>query len=88
MRKTMAVYVLRNRQNGENRLGITVSAKLGGAVERNRMRRRLKEAYRLNESRLKPGFDIILVARRASFDMHFSVIEQELLSALKELSVI
>lgn len=57
--------VLYCRQNGQNhnRLGVTVSTKLGGAVVRNRARRRLREVYRLAQPQLKQGYDIILVAR-------------------------
>ena len=53
------------RKNGRahNRLGVTVSTKLGHAVVRNRCRRRLREVYRLEKPQLKTGYDIILVAR-------------------------
>ena len=53
------------RPNGQdhNRLGITVSTKLGGAVVRNRARRRLREVYRLAQPKMKQGYDIVLVAR-------------------------
>jgi len=47
-----------------NRLGITASKKIGGAVQRNRARRIIKEAYRLTEPELKKGFDIVVVARK------------------------
>jgi ribonuclease P protein component len=59
---TCVLYCRRNGR-GENRLGITASTKLGGAVARNRIRRRLKETYRLNEDKLRRGFDVVLVAR-------------------------
>ncbi len=63
---SMAVYCRRNSL-GVTRLGITVSTKLGGAVVRNRARRRLKEAYRIQEAAFKKGFDVVVVARsRAS----------------------
>ena len=67
----MAVYCRRNR-TGLNRLGYTVSVKLGGAVVRNRVRRRLREIYRLNEDRLAAGCDVVVVARvrAASSDYH------------------
>lgn len=58
----MVVYCRKNKL-GRNRLGITASTKIGGAVTRNRARRRLREVYRLNAPRLRPGWDIVLVAR-------------------------
>ena len=58
----LVVYVRPNRR-GRNRLGVTVSTKLGHAVVRNRARRRLREVYRVNSGALKQGYDIILVAR-------------------------
>ena len=53
------------RKNGlrENRLGITVGGKLGNAVKRNLVRRRLREFYRTNEVQFKPGYDLVVVAR-------------------------
>ena len=67
----LALYVRRNGQK-LNRLGITVSTKVGCAVVRNRVRRRLREIYRLNEDRLSPGCDVVVVARvlAASSDYH------------------
>jgi len=65
--KYVVVYCNKNRR-GDNRLGITVTTKLGGAVKRNRIRRRLKEVYRLNETTLQRGYDIVLVARMRSLD--------------------
>ena len=58
----MVVYC---RKNGRdiNRVGYTVSVKLGHAVVRNRVRRRLREIYRLNSPALKTGWDIVIVAR-------------------------
>ena len=58
----VVVYSRRNREK-VNRLGYTVSTKLGHAVVRNRCRRRLREVYRLEKPQLKTGYDIILVAR-------------------------
>ena len=57
----LALYVRRNGGRG-NRLGFTVSTTLGCAVVRNRVRRRLREIYRLNEDRLTAGWDVVVVA--------------------------
>jgi ribonuclease P protein component len=58
----LVLYCRRNGR-GVNRMGYTVSAKLGGAVVRNRVRRRLREIARLNAPRLKSGWDVVVVAR-------------------------
>lgn len=58
----LVLYAKKNHTGG-NRVGITVSKKLGGAVIRNRVRRRLREVYRLHEDRFAPGWDIVIVAR-------------------------
>ncbi len=57
------VLYARPNKTGTNRVGITVSKKLGKAVVRNRVRRRLREIYRLHEGQFAPGWDIVVVAR-------------------------
>jgi len=83
------IVVVYCRKNGgaENRLGITVSTKVGGAVVRNRVRRRFKEIYRLNESRLKSGFDIVIVARVRSRFAGYRELEAAVLSLFKKLKL-
>lgn len=67
---TLAVYY-RKRKGTENRLGLTVSKKIGCAVVRNRIRRRLREVYRLHEPALMQGCDVVIVARtRAAFSTY------------------
>ena len=56
------LYARKNRTDG-NRVGITVSKKLGKAHIRNRTRRRIREVYRLNQAAFTPGRDIAVVAR-------------------------
>ena len=67
----LALYARRNGQKN-NRLGFTVSTKLGCAVVRNRVRRRLREIYRLHEDQFRGGCDVVVVARvrAASSDYH------------------
>lgn len=58
----VAVYARKNRL-GRNRIGITVSVKVGNAVIRSRARRVIREGYRMAESRLPTGYDFVFVAR-------------------------
>lgn len=63
----LALYCRRHKGPG-NRLGFTVGKKVGGAVVRNRVRRRLREIYRLHEGELRTGYDLVVVARvKAAF---------------------
>lgn len=66
----LVLYARPNRTN-TNRVGITVSKKLGKAHIRNRVRRRLREVYRLNEALFQPGWDIVVVARTAAIGADF-----------------
>ena len=69
--------VLYCRKNGtnENRIGLTVSKKLGCAVVRNRTRRRLREIYRLHEAQFLPGYDLVVVARSAAVRTPYQKLE-------------
>ncbi len=73
----LALYARKNRL-GVTRLGITASSKLGNAVKRNRVRRLVKEAYRLQEDRFLKGFDLVVVARGRSVGAAFAAIRDEL----------
>ena len=63
----MVLYCRKNRR-GLSRLGLTASTKLGGAVVRNRARRRLRELYRLAQPDMRQGYDLVLVARSRVVD--------------------
>lgn len=79
----LVLYCRKNRL-GKNRLGLTVSAKLGGAVQRNRVKRLLREAYRLHEDAFGTGVDLVLVARGRAVGATYHEIEKSLLRALRE----
>lgn len=83
----MVVYCRKNRL-GHNRLGITVSVKLGKAVKRNRIRRRLREIYRLNLDRLRPGWDLVLVGRGRAEDASYSAMNDSFLRQCGKLGLL
>ena len=75
----LVLYARKNR-SATNRVGVTVSKKLGCAVVRNRARRRLREVYRLNEARFAPGWDIVVVARSRCISADFQKLTEAYLS--------
>ena len=82
----LVLYCRRNR-TGKNRLGYTVSTKLGHAVVRNRVRRRLREIYRLNSPALKQGWDIVVVARQRCVGADYHKMDAAFLRACRELGL-
>jgi len=81
-----AGFVLQaNRRRGNDgvRVGFTVSKKVGNAVERNRVRRRLREIVRLApDAAMQPGHDYVLIGRRAALDLSFARMADEFSRAL------
>ena len=61
-----------------SRLGITVSRKIGNAVTRNRVKRIIREFYRLNKGLFPQGYDIVFTARRGAGNLHSRRIKEEL----------
>lgn len=83
----LAMYVRKNKE-GMNRVGVTVSKKLGKAVVRNRVRRRLREVYRLHESCFLPGWDIVVVARRRAITASFPELTKAYLALAKKSGIL
>ena len=82
-----AVVYCRKNRSFVNKLGLTVSTKLGKAVHRNRIRRRYKEIYRLNEDRFNTGYDIVIVARFKSRNAPYRVLETDFLNLCGRLGI-
>jgi len=76
--KHLVMYILENSTK-ENRIGISVSKKVGNSIVRHRLTRLVRESYRLNEEKFQSGLDIVIVLRVAAKDKNFSEIESSLL---------
>ena len=85
--KDLVLYARRGRR-GCNRIGITVTTKLGGAVQRNRVRRRIREIYRVNESRFNIGLDIVVVARVRSRYATYAELEKSFFECASKLGIL
>ena len=72
--RLLVMYTLKNGLD-INRLGITVSKKVGNSVVRHRITRLIRESYRLNEEKFSSGLDIVVVARKNSKDKSFEDIK-------------
>ena len=84
----MLVLYARPNRTDKNRVGITTGKKLGHAVVRNRARRRLREVYRLNEAKFKPGYDIVVVARSRCVTADFQKLTNAYLSLAQKAGIL
>ena len=82
--------VVYSRKNGMgfNRVGFTVSAKLGNAVTRNRIRRQLREIYRLHSNEFKNGKDFVIVARSRCIRGEYQKMDASFIAACRELDLL
>lgn len=83
----LVVYARKSRRQA-NRIGFTVSVKLGGAVTRNRIRRRLRELYRLHETEFRTGTELVVVARSRAAEAEWRQLERAFLSACRKLELL
>lgn len=76
----LVMYVLENHdRHMENRLGISVSKKVGNSVVRHRTTRLIRESYRLNQDNLKTGYDMVVIARQTAKGQNYHTIESAFL---------
>lgn len=73
----VVLYVKKNRLD-RTRIGFTVSKKIGKAVERNQIKRRMREICRVNFERFNSGYDLIFVARKKIKGISYHLVEHEM----------
>jgi ribonuclease P protein component len=81
-----AVKILAYKKDGGRlrRLGLATSRKVGTAVERNRLKRRLREIFRTNKHLLEPGLDIIFISRPYAASLDYNSLKKAVLDLLKK----
>jgi ribonuclease P protein component len=84
--RNFVVYAFKNNFD-ENRLGITVSKKVGNAVKRNRARRIIKEAYRFIENEIECCYDIVIVARSGCKNSKSTILIKELIYSMRKIKI-
>ncbi len=75
--KYLVIYLLNNNLS-YNRIGITLSRKIGNSVKRNRIRRLIRENYNICKDSLKTGFDLVILARGIIDNPNFNAIGKEI----------
>lgn len=84
--KELILHVKKN-DLGVNRLGISVSKKVGNSVVRHRIRRLIKEVYRLNEDQFVCGYDLVFSARKDTKDCTYPIIESVIFRLMEKTGV-
>lgn len=80
--KYLIIYVRKNNLN-YTRIGYSISKKVGNSVVRNKIRRRMKEIYRLKLNNIKEGYDIIIIPKRNAVNISYLELESALLHIFK-----
>lgn len=77
------MYIIKNSES-ENRIGISVSKKVGNSVIRHKIKRRVKEIFRLHEKISNSSLDIVIVARKGAGEIDFKETESSILDLMKQ----
>ena len=80
--KYLVMYIVENHTQ-KNKLGISVSKKVGNSVVRHRVTRLIRESYRLHENIFNSGLNIVVIARKSASEVSYEEIESALLHLAK-----
>lgn len=85
--RMLVVYVIK-RNDQHSKVGFAAGKRLGNAVTRNRVKRLLREVYRLNQFRLVKGIDLLLVGRKPMTTVKYNVVEKSFLDIAKKAKIL
>lgn len=85
--KMAVLYVLKNSSQ-QHRIGFVTGKRLGGAVIRNRVKRLFKEAFRLNQAKLAPGCDLVVIGRAPVVGQSQAAVTQSLMDLCRKAKVL
>ena len=88
MANRLLIIYIRENQEEYNRVGFTVSKKVGKATVRNRVKRRMKESYRLRHHHVKLGYDVVFIARDTAADSSLAEIDSAMMHLLQKKKLI
>ena len=74
------IIFIRKKKNGPTRLGLTVNRKVGGAVTRNRIKRILRDIFRLNYNQLLSHTDIVVIVKKTAVFYDYDQLKQEFMN--------
>jgi len=84
----MVLSVLKDSPTAETRIGFITSRRIGGAVDRNRVRRRFREIIRMARPALQPSLWLVLIARRNAVEASFQSLQREWLQLAERASIL